>query len=301
MDAHGYFSGTGDITDEPTMLVIEKTDGYTGLPMENVEFRLLDSDGQTVRTVPYVPAEEPPVIIKGPKPAAKSADEAEAFRVWARDGEDTFFTDENGRAELRYLPAGTYTLEEVTPSGYASQSPLSFTLTDRHSVSAPLVLSIENRPTGLVIRKVDGASNNPLSGAGFSIKVRTGDGFSALHFKKQSDGSYYLDDNGQYTDLITDATGELKVLGLPEGTVWIEETITPEGYFPISAQKVEIRAEHTDAAPLACTIKNYRFVKLGMDSDWWEFPVLCLAVLLILGAGTAGVVTLTRRRKRRQA
>ena len=299
LDETGNVSGTTEITDEPTMLVLEKTDGSTGLPMEGVEFRLKDSDGQTVRTVPYEPVDEPPVIIKGAK-SAKSASDEPVYRVWARDGEDTFTTDENGRTEFRYLPAGTYTLEEVTPNGYASISPISFTLTDRHSVSEPLVLSVENRPTGLVIKKIDGSSNNPLSGAGFSVKVKNGDGFETLRFSKISDTTYRLDENGQFTDMITDATGTLTVLGLPEGTVWIEESITPEGYFPISAQKAEITAENTDLVPLELTIKNYKFVKLGMDNDWWEFPALCLMVLLALGAASAGTVILIRRKKQKK-
>ena len=44
------------------------------------------------------------------------------------------------------------------------------------------------------------------------------------------------------------------------------------------------------------TIKNHRFVKLGMNSDWWEFPALCGGVLLLL---TGGVVAIIRIRKKR--
>ena len=299
IDSYGNVGGTDRISDEPTTLVIEKTDGYTGQPMEGVEFRLLDSDGQTVRTVPYVPAEEPGTInVKSVKEPERVLVIEPSFRVWARDGEDTFTTDENGRVEFRYLPVGAYTLEEITPSGYASHAPVTFTLTDRHGVNDPLVLSVENRPTGLVIRKIDGSSNNPLSGAGFAVKVQSGDGFETLHFKKVDDNTYYLDSEGQFTDMITGASGNLTVLGLPEGTVWIEETVTPEGYFPISAQKAVLTSENTDLTPLELVIKNYKFVKLGMDSDWWEFPALCLALLLLVGAGITVTVILVRKRKR---
>ena len=32
------------------------------------------------------------------------------------------------------------------------------------------------------------------------------------------------------------------------------------------------------------TIKNSKFVKLGLDSDWWEFPALMTGIGLGIGA-----------------
>lgn len=229
VDYHGKITGTTDITDEPICLQINKINLYTGQPFANVEFRLVDSNGQTVRTIPYSEvsshtasseqpseeAEKPPVEeAEAPKrghaaaeaPAEKAAEELVAttanFRVWAKDGEDTFFTDENGFVEFRYLPAGTYTLEEVYPTGYIGPEVVTFTLTDRDGVSNPKIVTVENCPTGLKIIKVDAKSGNPLAGAGFCLKVKGESDFEILKLRKEADGSFFYDPNGTITDMI---------------------------------------------------------------------------------------------------
>ena len=197
-----------------------------------------------------------------------------------------------------YLPVGTYTLEEVFPEGYIGQEVITFTITDKDSVSVPKVVTIENCPTGLKIKKVDAKSGNPLAGAGFCIKIMGKDDFEILKFRKEADGSYFFDPKGTTTDMITDGTGEITIYGLPLGTVWIEESITPDGYFPISAQKIELTKEHTLSNPFVITIDNHKFVKLGMDSDWWEFPALCGGILLVLGGLVAAAIIVAKKRKR---
>ena len=310
VDYYGNITGTTEITDEPICLQINKVNLYTGQPFANVEFRLVDSEGQTVRTVLYTPEPEEAageeVVKRGPAseeaPAEEAAEEPVAvttrFRVWAKDGEDTFFTDENGFVEFRYLPAGTYTLEEVYPTGYIGPEVITFTLTDKDGVSSPKVVTVENCPTGLKIIKVDAKSGNPLAGAGFCLKIKGETDFEILKLRKEKDGSYFYDPNGSVTDMITDGTGEIVIYGLPLGTVWIEESITPDGYFPISAQKVELTRENTNSEPLTFRIENHKFVKLGMDSDWWEFPALCGGVLLLLGGLVAAAIIVAKKRKR---
>ncbi|MBR7130124.1 MAG: hypothetical protein IKD05_07610, partial [Tidjanibacter sp.] len=78
--------------------------------------------------------------------------------------------------------------------------------------------------------------------------------------------------------------------------VWIEESIVPEGYFPISAQKAEITKETSFENPLVMNIENSVFVKLGMDSDWWEFPALMLGIALALG-GAVTLIVVKRKKK----
>ncbi len=296
VDYHGNITGTTDISDEPTCLQLNKLNLYTGKPFANVEFRLLDSDRQTVRTVLYTA--EPEILAKNSAETATVSIPEHSFRIWAKDGDDTFFTDENGFVEFRYLPVGTYTLEEVFPEGYIGQEVITFTITDKDSVSVPKVVTVENCPTGLKIKKVDAKSGNPLAGAGFCIKVMGKDDFEILKFRKEADGSYFFDPKGTTTDMITDGTGEITICGLPLGTIWIEESVTPDGYFPISAQKVELTKEHTLSNPFVITIDNHKFVKLGMDSDWWEFPALCGGVLLVLGGLVAAAIIVAKKRKR---
>ncbi len=310
VDYYGNITGTTEITDEPICLQINKINQYTGQPFANVEFRLVDSEGQTVRTVLYTPEPEEAAVEEAMKrgPASEEAPAEEAaeepvevttrFRVWAKDGEDTFFTDENGFVEFRYLPAGTYTLEEVYPTGYIGPEVITFTLTDKDGVSSPKVVTVENCPTGLKIIKVDAKSGNPLAGAGFCLKIKGETDFEILKLRKEKDGSYFYDPNGSVTDMITDGTGEIVIYGLPLGTVWIEESITPDGYFPISAQKVELTRENTNSEPLTFRIENHKFVKLGMDSDWWEFPALCGSVLLLLGGLVAAAIIVAKKRRK---
>ena len=326
VDFHGVITGTTDITDEPICLQINKINLYTGQPFANVEFRLVDSNGQTVRTIPYSEvsshtasseqpgkeeADNPPIEeAEAPKrghaaaeaPTEEAAEDLIAttanFRVWAKDGEDTFFTDENGFVEFRYLPAGTYTLEEIYPTGYIGPEVVTFTLTDRDGISNPKIVTVENCPTGLKIIKVDAKSGNPLAGAGFCLKVKGGSDFEILKLRKEADGSFFYDPNGSITDMITDGTGELVIYGLLLGEIWIEETVTPDGYVPISAQKVELPRENTNSEPLTFRIENHKFVKLGMDSDWWEFPALCSGVLLLLGGLVAAAIIVAKKRRK---
>ena len=55
-------------------------------------------------------------------------------------------------------------------------------------------------------------------------------GFETLTFRKESNGSYFYDAKGSVMDMMTNGNGEIVIYGLP-GTVWIEESITPKGYF----------------------------------------------------------------------
>ena len=72
-------------------------------------------------------------------------------------------------------------------------------------------------------------------------------------------------------------------------------------YFPISAQKLTVTKEMSNSNPYTMTIKNNKFVKLGMDSDWWEFPALCGGILLLVAGAAVGIVMIVRRKRRMEA
>ena len=281
VDVYGAVTGTTEIADEPTVLRIRKTDLFTGEAFGNVEFRLLDADGNPVRTRPA---------------EAQDRQQEAKYRIPDAEGEESFRVDENGCAEIRYLPVGEYRLVEAVPSGYIGEDGTGFTLTERDCLSAPKTLDVENCPTGIRILKVDASDGRPLQGAGFRVKVKNGAGFGVLTFRRMEDGSFFCDPTGNVTDLTTDSGGRITLYGIPLGTVWFEEIVTPEGYFPISAQKLEVTGEMSAVRPYEMTIKNSKYVKLGMDSDWWEFPALCLGILTAMG-GT--VFLLLRKRKKR--
>ncbi|MBR6038996.1 MAG: hypothetical protein IKP38_00755 [Clostridia bacterium] len=296
VDYYGKVTGTTEITDEPICLQIDKVDLFTGKPFPYVEFQLVDQDDQVIRTIVATMGAEAQVKAA---PVSKSIviSNADDYRIWAKDGQDTFFVDENGHVEFRYLPAGEYRLIEIAPDGYIAEDSISITLTDHDSVSNPKVVRVENCPTGIKILKVDASSGNPLMGAGFRIKVKGETDFETLTFRALDDGSYFCDPEGKITDLMVDGNGELTLYGVPLGDIWVEECVTPEGYFPISAQKLTVTKEMSNDKPYTLRIENHKFVKLGMDSDWWEFPAMCLGVLLVLGGLVTAMVIVQKKRR----
>lgn len=291
VDYYGHVTGTTEITDEPICLQIDKVDLFTGEPFPLVEFQLRNMDDQVIRTILVDQTRE----VGGLRSVVVSNNND--YRIWAKDGEDFFHVGDDGHVEFRYLPAGEYKLVEVPPTGYIAEDENSVVLTDRNGVSNPKVVRVENRPTGVKIKKIDAGSGNPLMGAGFEIKVKSDNGFETLTFVKNSDGSYFYDPQGNVTELMVDGMGEITLYGMPLGDIWVEETTVPDGYFPISAQKLTITKEMSDAAPYEMTIKNNKFVKLGMNSDWWEFPALCGGVLLLLAGGVVAIIRIRKKRR----
>ena len=274
IDAYGKVTGTTAFADEPIVLTIKKVDAYTGKPMAGISFTLKDSEGNIVKT----------------KLTGKG------YRIAAEDGEETFSVDNNGCAEFRYLKAGKYSLMESVPAGYIAEDSISFELTSAHGMSKPLNLTINNCPTGIKLIKLDADTNKPLTGAGFSIKVKDGLGFSTLTFTKQADGKYIFDKDGKDTVLMVDNNGEVIILGMPLGAVWIEESVVPAGYFPVTARKAEITKGTSALKPLEIKIPNSKSVKLGLDNDWWEIPAMVAGAAAVLG----GAVYLYIRNKRRK-
>lgn len=271
IDIYGKVTGTTVFTDEPITLTVRKMDSFTGKPMANIPFTLKDSAGNTVK--------------------ARMTDQG--YRIAAEDGEETFQVDDNGYAEFRYLKAGKYSLVETVPTGYIAVDSVPFELASTHSGSEPLALTVNNCPTGVKLIKLDAETNKPLTGAGFRIKVKDGTGFSTLSFTKQEEGKYFFDGNGRETDLMVDKNGEVVILGLPMGTIWIEESVVPAGYFPVTARKAEITKETSALSPMVIKVPNSKSVKLGLDNDWWEIPAMIAGAVLLLG----GAVVLYVRRK----
>ena len=268
------------IENTPTALVIEKVDAYTGKPLAGVEFTLVNARGEIVRT--------------------SLADEG--YRVPDSEGDETFMVDENGRAEFRYLPIGEYSIIENTPAGYITAGEVSVSIETNNGIDNPAKIVISNSPTGLIIHKVDKDTGLPLTGAGFSINIMDGDGFKALTFNRNSDGSYtcVFDGSGEYTTLMVDENGDITVYGLPLGMVWLEETVVPEGYFPISAQSVEITSEHSFDKPVELIISNSVFVKLGLDDDKYEIPAMIGGCVLAACAATGFVVSVIAKRRNKK-
>ena len=271
IDAYGKVAGDVEFANTPITLEILKMNTYTGAPMTGITFTLQDGEGKVVKTK----------LVEG------------GYRIPAEDGAETFVTDANGKAVFKYLKAGKYKLVETVPTGYIADGTTEIELTDKHSETAPCKVTVNNCPTGVKIIKLDAKTEKPLTGAGFRIKVKDGTGFVTLSFTKQEDGKYSFDGNGKETDLMVDKNGEVVVLGLPVGTIWIEESVVPAGYFPVTARKAEITKETSALSPMVIKVPNSKSVKLGLDNDWWEIPAMIAGAVLLLG----GAVVLYVRRK----
>ena len=271
IDAYGKVAGDVEFANTPITLEILKMNTYTGAPMAGITFTLQDGEGKVVKTK----------LVEG------------GYRIPAEDGAETFVTDANGKAVFKYLKAGKYKLVETVPKGYIADGTTEIELTDKHSETAPCKVTVNNCPTGVKIIKLDAKTEKPLTGAGFRIKVKDGTGFATLSFTKQAEDKYFFDENGRETDLMVDKNGEVVVLGLPVGTIWIEESVVPKGYFPVTARKAEITKETSALSPMVIKVPNSKSVKLGLDNDWWEIPAMIAGAALLLG----GAVVLYVRRK----
>lgn len=262
IDEYGSITGDTEITDEPISVIVEKKNAYDGKPMAGVVFSLTDVDGN-------------PVNVK----AAENG-----YFIPAEDGKESFVVDKDGKAEIRYLPAGDYVLVEETPVGFVSAGSYKLTVTDENGTENPYHATITNSPTALKVFKVHSETNKPVTGAGFTFKVKAFLGFNTLKFTQLENGWYMRDNNGKLTELMVDKNGTLMVLGLPLDTeVFIEESKVPEGFFPNPAQKVILTADNTYEIPLETTIVNAPAVKLGIDSD--KYNVLIAAGITLLGVG----------------
>ena len=273
IDAYGKVAGDVEFANTPITLEILKMNTYTGAPMAGITFTLQDGEGKVVKTK----------LVEG------------GYRIPAEDGAETFVTDANGKAVFKYLKAGKYKLVETVPTGYIADGATEIELTDRHSEAAPCKVTVDNCPTGVKIIKLDAKTKKPLTGAGFRIKVKDDTGFATLSFTKQEDGKYFFDGNGRETDLMVDKNGEVVILGLPMGTIWIEESVVPAGYFPVTARKAEITKETSALSPMVIKVPNSKSVKLGLDNDWWEIPAMIAGAVLLLGSA---VVLYVRRKNK---
>ena len=82
---------------------------------------------------------------------------------------------------------------------------------------------------------------------------------------------------------------------LPLGNYWIEECITPDGYYPTAPIKITITKENDIDLPYEAVIANSVYVKLGLDRERWIYPLVLGLMLMIVG----GYVYMTIRKKRK--
>lgn len=169
-------------------LVIKKVDGVTGKVLQGAKFR--------VRYLSGVSGTGGTVI-----------------------GEYT--TSANGTIVINRLKAGTYVIEETkAPDGYImNDAPETVYITGKEQ--DVITVEFENYSDGgLIIRKLDSETKQPLAGAEF--KVTTANGTVVDNYGGT------VSSNGIYT---TDTSGQIHITGIEAGTTLVvTETKAPDGY-----------------------------------------------------------------------
>ena len=148
-----------------------------------------------------------------------------------------YTTGANGTIVITRLKAGTYVIEETkAPDGYIiSDAPETAYVSGKEQ--DVITVTFENeKDGGLIIRKLDSITNEPLSGAEFTVTASDG------RFLATDGGT--VSSNGIYT---TDKTGLIHITGIEAGTtVVVTETKAPDGYVIDTVSKtVKIDANDT--------------------------------------------------------
>ena len=169
----------------------------------------------------------------------------------ASDGEDVsthFFTsDSSGLITIAYLPAGAYKLTEVeAPNRYVGlYAPLMFEVDENshitgvsgvaedlysytnhasHNAAMAATVTVKNRSSDLVVKKVDSSTNEAIAGVHFALYPQVTD----AHGNKVKAHNPLAG----YEDLVTNANGVLEEvsLSLRAGTYYLTETAVGDGY-----------------------------------------------------------------------
>lgn len=274
----------------PTRLRIEKQDSVTQEVLTGATFRITDEDGKAVSLVRQKDGTY--------HPAGKE-----------EKGITEIPVDEKGSIVIDYLPAGAYTVTEtISPTGYGIAQPIDTEVGTEiirqtvqgaqdeesgESLLGETSLAVLDHPLALRIRKIHSVTKQPLAGAEFQLKA-DGDLNTPLRFTEKG-GVFWYDPKGTVTTITLNDECEALVYGLPVGKVHLEESKTPNGYFPIAPVACTIALEHTSEAPLDVTVANAPAVRLGLDTDRYNVVLAAAGTILVM-AGIV-VVLLKKRRK----
>ena len=216
------------IENKALMVEIAKTDGLTGKALSGVSLEILNADGVAVKL-------------------KKLSDGAYAVD---KNGSAIFQTGENGKASIRLLPAGEYTLAELDNPGFGKVEPVKFTVGNGNTSETPTVVGLINFPLELIVTKIDAESKEPLAGVSFKLSAQE----TGLKFTKQEDGSYIVSDTGTDT-FETDEAGKARILYVPAGTLTLTEQ-EYRGYSIADPKDVVVTDANTSKNPAMVTIEN---------------------------------------------
>ena len=217
------------LTNQPLAAEVTKTDGLTGEPLADVNFKVLDADGAALLFEKLSDGE---------------------YRV-SKTGTAVFQTGPNGKARLFAIPAGSYTLAETNNPGFGKVEPVTFTVSNENTGDTPTVVGVENQPLALEVFKVDKESQKPLEKVPFKLLNTEGE---ALHFTLGDDGRYRISREGADT-FLTDAEGKATILYVPQGVLSLVEQ-PYAGYGVAAPVSVTISDENIVTLPKIVTVEN---------------------------------------------
>lgn len=132
-----------------------------------------------------------------------------------------YTTSVNGTIVINRLKAGTYIVEETkAPDGYIiNDAPETVYISGKEQ--DVITVEFENYADGgLIIRKLDSQTKQPLAGAEFKVTTSSGEFVANQGGATSSNGIY-----------VTDQTGQIHITGIEAGTTLVvTETKAPEGY-----------------------------------------------------------------------
>lgn len=198
----GYVYITGGFYD----LTVNKTDNYTDAALDGAVFQLTQ-DGTAIGVNQTAPGQ------------------------YIAGGGSATFTTSGGTAKVSGLPAGQYTLTEVSAphKGYVGAGSTGI------SLNSNATANVENAPTRINVVKTDGLTGEPMPGVTFKLRDANG---NPVLLKKHADGTYRPDGNG--TDGFTvDSEGKASILYLPAGKYTIHEP-EAQGYAELGSNSFNL-------------------------------------------------------------
>ena len=180
---------------KPGTVTLTKTDAKTGEALSGAVFELQDSKGKAIETAV------------------------------------SLVTDKSGKLSLETMAPGTYQLVETeAPTGYVKDAtPVKFTIKDQ-SDTIELTKTNKTIDNGVILEKVDEATNQPLAGAQFILQTQAG---KTIETAKMS----------------TDDNGRLAVQDLEAGDYQFVETKAPAGY-KLDSKPVPFTIKENQTSPV---------------------------------------------------
>lgn len=216
------------IENKALMVEITKTDGLTGKTLPGVFLKILDEGGVAVKLKKH----------------------ADGMYTVDKNGAVSIQTGATGKASIRLLPTGEYTLLELDNPGFGKVEPVKFSVGNGNTAATPTVIGLENFPLELIVTKIDAESKEPLAGVPFKLSSKT----AGLKFAKQEDGSYIVSDTGSDT-FETDENGKARILYVPAGTLTLTEQ-EYRGYAIAAPKDIAVTNANTAENPATVTVEN---------------------------------------------